>query len=212
MFETGLTRKIIADSSTTQHLIANRKLIRDYYNNYSEYQTGSREVLPSYGKDPLLLPLDNGFFKSANVLYSSDLGFNLISTIQLGKKRVQIWLQTTDQPSQILHDVEILGYTDPIDGQYVLRVKKTSELPIIANSSNPYSKKSTKPNDIKLWHLRMGPLGYRSLTILKNLSSGMESHGTMAAKLCGDCRKADQTRHPSNNLMSQVNEFVGRVQ
>ena len=45
MFETGLTRKIIADSGTTQHLIANCELIRDYYDNYSEYQTGSGEVL-----------------------------------------------------------------------------------------------------------------------------------------------------------------------
>ncbi len=48
MFETGLTRKIIADSGTTQHLIANCELIRDYYNDYSEYQTRSEEVLPSY--------------------------------------------------------------------------------------------------------------------------------------------------------------------
>ncbi len=47
MFETGLTRKIIADSGTTQHLIANRELIRDDYDDYSEYQTGSGEVLPS---------------------------------------------------------------------------------------------------------------------------------------------------------------------
>ncbi len=36
MFEIGFTRKIIADSGTTQHHIANRKLIRDNYDNYSE--------------------------------------------------------------------------------------------------------------------------------------------------------------------------------
>ncbi len=68
-------------------------------------------------------------------------------------------MQTTDQPSQILHDGEMLGYADPIDGQYVFRVKKTSELPIIANSTSPESKKDTKPHDIKLWYSRMRHLG-----------------------------------------------------
>ncbi len=45
MFGTSFIRKIIADSDTTQHLIANGKLISDYYDDYSEYQTGSKEVL-----------------------------------------------------------------------------------------------------------------------------------------------------------------------
>ncbi len=63
MFETGLTRKIITDSGTTQHFIANRELIRDYYDYYSKYQTGSREILPSYGNGTPILPLDNGFLK-----------------------------------------------------------------------------------------------------------------------------------------------------
>ena len=95
-FETGLISKIIADSGITQYLIANRKLIREYYDDYSEYQTGSEEVLPSYGKGTLFLPLHNGFLKLANVWYAPDLGFTLISTIQLGEKRVEIGLRTTD--------------------------------------------------------------------------------------------------------------------
>ena len=104
MFETGVTQKLIADSGTIQHLIANRNLIRDYYDDYSEYQTGSGEILPSYRKSTLLLPIDNGFLKLTNVWYAPDLGFNLISTIELGEKEVEIWLQIIDQPSQILHD------------------------------------------------------------------------------------------------------------
>ncbi len=159
MFETGLTRKFIADSSTIRHLIDNHELIRNYYDDYSEYQTGSGEVLPSYGKGTLLLPLDNGFWKFANVWYFPDFGFNLISTIQLGEKGLKMRLQTNDQPSQILHDREILGYADLIDSQYVLWVKKTLEQLIIGNSTSPQPKKSTKPHDIKLWHSRMGHLG-----------------------------------------------------
>ena len=124
IFETGVTRKIIADSGTIHHLIANRKLIRDYYDNYSEYQTESEEFLPSYGKGTLLLPLDNSFLKLTNVWYTPDLGFNLISTIYLDEKGFEMWLCTTDQPSQILHDEAILGYADLIDGQYIFRLEK----------------------------------------------------------------------------------------
>lgn len=96
MFKTGVTQKFIADLSITQHVIANYKLIYSYYNNYSKYQTGLREVLPSYGKDSLLMPLNDGFLKLNNIWYTSDLGFNLISTILLGGKRVEMWLQITD--------------------------------------------------------------------------------------------------------------------
>lgn len=67
IFETGITQKIIVDLGTIQHLIANRNLIRDYYDNYLEYQTGSREVLPCYETATLLLPLENSFLKLTNV-------------------------------------------------------------------------------------------------------------------------------------------------
>lgn len=35
----------------------------EYYEDHSEYQTGSEEVLPFYGKGTLLLPLDHGTLK-----------------------------------------------------------------------------------------------------------------------------------------------------
>ena len=82
MFETGVTRKIIADLGTIQHFIANRDLIRNYYNDWLEYQTRSREVLPSYRKDTLPLLLHNGYLNEFHICYAPDLGFNFISTIQ----------------------------------------------------------------------------------------------------------------------------------
>lgn len=81
MFETSVTWKIIADLGIRQHVIANGDLIYDYYDNYSEYQTESKEVLLSYEKGTLLLPLDNDFLKLTNVWYALNLDFNLISII-----------------------------------------------------------------------------------------------------------------------------------
>ena len=116
MFETSITRKIIASLGITQHFIANHDLISDYYDNYFEYYTRSGDFLPSYEKITLMLTLDNGFLRLTNIWYAPNLGFNLISTIQLGEKGVEMWLRTTDQSSQILHDRAILGYEDPING------------------------------------------------------------------------------------------------
>ena len=115
MFKTGVTQKIIADLGTTKHLIGNCKLIHNYYDNYSEYQIGSRKVLPSYAKSTLLLPLDNGFLQLTNVWYAPNLGFKLISTIHLSEKGVEMWLEITNQSSSILHDRAILGYAYFID-------------------------------------------------------------------------------------------------
>lgn len=142
--------------------------------------------MPSYGKKTLLLPFDNGFLKLSNVWYAPDLDFNLISIIYLGKKGVEMWIQTTNQLSQILYNRAILGYTDPIDKQYVFWLKKTIKFSAIANSIDTQPKKKIKPGDIKLWHLHIGYLGHRSLTILKNLSSGTDSKKITQNKLCED--------------------------
>lgn len=163
--------------------------------------------MPFYGKDTPLLPLDNGFLKLTNVWYDPDLGFNLISTIQLGEKGVEMWLQ----PFQILHNGTILGYADPIDGKYVFRLKEYLELPAIANSADTQPKNEAKPGDIELWHLRRGHQGYRSLKALKNLSNGMKFKETTSCKLCGDYQKGNQTRQSLRTLMSQSPEFLGRV-
>ena len=82
IFRTGVIQKMITDSGSTQYLIVDRKLIRNYYNDYLEYQIELGEFLHSYGKNILLLPLDNGFYMLFNIWYASDLGFKFISTIQ----------------------------------------------------------------------------------------------------------------------------------
>ena len=213
MTPASFIQRIIADSDTTQHLIANRDLICNYYDDYSEYQTGSGEVLPSYGKGTLHLPLDNGSLTLFDVWYAPDLGFNLVSTIQLGKKGVEMWLQTSDRPSQILYDGTVLGYADPIDGQYVIRLQDSPST--VVNSALQVSQVQqsfVKPRQIELWHACMAHLSYQSLASLKTLSTGMAFEGNTApVEICGPCKGGDQTRQPSKTPMSQTTEFLGRV-
>lgn len=210
MTEISHPQNIIADSGTTQHLIANRSLIQDYYDDYSEYQTGSGEVLPSYGKGTLCLPLDNGILRLLDVWYAPDLGFNLVSTIQLGRKGVEVWLRTANNPSQVLHNGAILGYLDPTESQYVFRLQNPSAQ-IVNSAQTNVLKQETKPGSIELWHARMGHLSYASLSTLKGLSTGMNFQDKTPDELCSPCKGGSQTRQPSKIPMAQSTEFLARV-
>ena len=59
-----------------------------------------------------------------------------------------MWLQITDQPSQILHDRGIPRYADPIDGKYVFWLKDNPKPLAIANTAK--TKRVAKPVDIEL--------------------------------------------------------------
>ena len=122
-----------------------------------------------------------------------------------------MWLQTTNQPSQILHDGVILGYADSIAGQYVFRLKKTLKSPVFINSADTKPKETARPENIELWHLRMGHLGYKSLIALKNLSSGIDFKATTLSKLCKNCQKGNKTCQPSKSSMFRSTEFLGCV-
>ncbi len=79
MLETGIIQKIIVDCRTKEHFIANRKLIHTHYDFYSEYQTGTQEILLLYKQSSLNLALKNMFLKLNNVWYAPNLRFNFIS-------------------------------------------------------------------------------------------------------------------------------------
>lgn len=78
-------------------------------------------------------------------------------------------LKTTDQLSHILHDKIILKYADFINGQYIFPLKNNLEPPVIVNLAD--IKREIKSIDIKLWHLFIEHLGYRSLRTFKNFNS-----------------------------------------
>ena len=63
-----------------------------------------------------------------NYIYASDLNYNLISTSQLTKKSVNIYLWALEKASELVYEDETLEYADIHLEQYVLRVKKKSEL------------------------------------------------------------------------------------
>lgn len=59
-----------------------------------------------------------------NVSWVSDLSHNLLSTIPLAKKSIEMFLKKTRQPTEIVIDEEIFGIANIIKNQYVIRLDK----------------------------------------------------------------------------------------
>lgn len=89
-----------------------------------------------------------------------------------------------------------------------LQENLTDCLPTIANPAQTDTQaKQVKPGQIELWHARMGHLGYKSLTTLKRLSTGMNFTDDIPTEICGPSKRGDQTRQPSRTPMSQSSEL-----
>ena len=113
-----------------------------------------------------------------------------------------MWLCTLDQLFQILYDRATLSYADPLDGQYVFCFQEFSVPTLIANSAKIHVKKNTKLEQIELWHARMSHLDYRSLTTLKDLSTGIDFANGNPSELYGPCKGGNQTCQLSKTYMS----------
>ena len=103
-----------------------------------------------------------------NVSWAPKLGHNLLSTIPLAKKGVEVFLRKAGQPSEIVVDDEVFGLADIIENQYVIR---------LAENPKPATVNRVTAPTIDTWHARMGHLGYRSLLELPKLASGIEIKG-----------------------------------
>ena len=112
-----------------------KALITHYKDHQNMFEIGSGEKATSrgYGKDILLFQLLNGIVITPRVINSSwtlDLDNNLLSTISLGKKEIQVFLRRTGQLSKAFFEDEVVGLANMIDNQYVIRLAKPSILKV----------------------------------------------------------------------------------
>ncbi len=121
------------------------------------------------------------------------IGYNLLSTIPLAKKDVEVLLRQIQIPSEISHHGEFFGVADIIDNQYVVWTtgyfhNKSLDQEII-NSVTPIS--------IQTWHRRLGHLGYQNILCLPMVSDGINVKGPIPREICGDCMKRRQQKKSS---------------
>ena len=208
-FSESSVQKVIIDSGATDHFFSNRAYFSSYEEYHHEFQTGSGEVLTAYGYGDVILHLAHPdgsevIWTIKKVSWAPSLGHNLLSTIPLAKKGVEVFLRQSQVPSEFHHQGELFGVADIIDNQYVIRT--TGYFPNSILDQETIN--AITPISIQTWHRRMGHLGYQNILRLPKVADGIDIKGPIPKEICGDCMKGRQQRKPSYEPMSQPNEYL----
>ena len=127
----SLTTSIIIDSGATDHFFTNKDLITNYREHRHVFGTGSEEkvTVHSYGDVILQLQSLDGTINTltvSNVSWAPDLGHNLLITISLAKKEMEVFLRRTGRLPEIFFEDKVVGLADMIDNRYVICLARSS--------------------------------------------------------------------------------------
>ncbi len=123
-----------------------------------------------------------------NVSWAPRLGHNLLSTIPLVRKGIEVLFRKAGQPSEIVVDEEVFGLADIIENEYVARLAEIPKPAIVNRVIAP---------TIATWQARMRDLGYRSLLEIQKLAHEMEIRGPAPTEISSGCIKSRSQRKPT---------------
>ena len=192
--------KVVLDCGATDHFFCNWEFFTTFTEYYHEFQTGSGQIVSAYGYGDVVLNLIHhnkaiNVFTIQKVSWTPALGHNLLSTILLALKGVEIHLKKSGEPSQIWYNGKLQGLADIIDRQYVLQTQP-SNIAIQMSFANTIPIVNAVKPTLELWHQRMRHLGYQNLLKLPQLASGIDVKGPVPDSICGPCMKKRQRRKP----------------
>ncbi len=118
--KTTLVTSVIIDSWTTDHFCCNRDLISSYTKCQHEFEkrTSQRIIAHRYCNVILrMFDMSDNFntLTVSNVSWTPELGHNLLSTLLLAKKGIEVFLRKESRPSEIYFEEEIFGFIDIVD-------------------------------------------------------------------------------------------------
>ena len=139
-----MTTSLIIDLTVTDHFSTNKDLIinNKEYQHVFETGLGVKVTAHDYGDVILqfqLLDKTVNTLTVSNVSWAFDLGHNLLSTIPLAKKEIEVFLKRTGRLSEIYFEDKVVGLVDMIDNQYIIRLAKLS-IPKVNVMKNPTPK------------------------------------------------------------------------
>ena len=180
-----------------------------YKEHHYEFQTIPGEIPAAHGFAGVVLHLahPNGLeviWMIKKVSWAPSLGHNLLSTIPLAKKGIEVFLRQIQIPSEISHHGELFGVADIIDNQYI--VCTTGYFPNSTLDQEVIN--AVTPISIQTWHRRMGHLGYQKILRFPKVADGIEVKGPIPQDICGDCMKGRQQKIPSYEPMSQPTKYL----
>ncbi len=105
---------VIIESGATDHFFSNRDLFSIYTEYEHGFETGAGEniVAHGYGNVDLRMSDLKGNINTltvTNVSWTPELGHNLLNTIPLARKGIEVFLRKAGQPSKIVVDEEVFG-------------------------------------------------------------------------------------------------------
>ncbi len=205
-----ITRKIL-DSETIDHIFCNRSNFISYILKISICETSTREKFTAKNTESIQMKLIDDQNRSKlmiliEVLYSSQLQYNLISIIKLPKKKVETLLNLLIKTFKLLIDDDVIAVVDIINNQYVLR----------ENFTNSYSENSTELRtlakladlEIHIWHARMKHLRYDNLIKLQNQIDEMNLIDQKSIDICESCMIDRQKRNVNRTSRISVSKFL----
>jgi hypothetical protein len=125
-----ITRKIL-DSGVTDHTFCNRSFFISYILKIFICETDTKEKFTAKDTESVQMKLIDGqnrpkLVTLIEVLYSSQLQYNLISTIKLVKKRIETLLSLLIETFKLLMNDDVITVIDIINNQYVLKENFTN--------------------------------------------------------------------------------------
>ena len=203
--------ELILNFDIFAHLIINKDLIQNYYEDFEQYQTRFDETLSSFGKEILFISLDHDTLTLLNVLYASNLRYNLISTMLLDRKSVETYLRISDLVFQLLYKDNVLRYANFTNEQYVVRIKFIFVTNVTKIERRSEQSTKTRFIDFDIWHERMTHLKYQNLQKLKETTIEVEFQDIISDEICESCMTERQHRCISRISDEVCIEFLEEI-
>ena len=125
------------------------------------------------------------------------LGHNLLSTILLAKKRVEVLLWQVQVPSEISYLKELFGVVNIINNQYVFWTTD-----YFSNSNvDQWFINAVTSISIQIWHRWLCYLSDQNIFCLPNVADGIDVKSLIPDEIFADCMKKRQHKKPSYKLI-----------
>ncbi len=198
-----ITRKIL-DSETTDHIFCNRSNFISYILKISICETSTKKKFTAKSIESIQIELIDDQNRSKlvmliEVLYSSQLQYNLISIIKLVKKKIETLLSLFIKTSKLLMRNDVIAVANIINNQYVLRKNSTNEPRALAKLAGL---------EIHTWHVRMRHLRYDNLLKLQNQVEEMNLIDQKSIEICESCMIDRQKRNVNKTSRISVSKFL----
>jgi hypothetical protein len=207
-----ITRKIL-DFEITDHIFCNRSNFISYTLKIFICETRTRKKFTAKNTESIQMKLIDDQNRSKlmiliEMLYSSQLQYNLISIIRLINKRIETLLSLFIKTFKLLMKNDVIVVANIINNQYVLRKNFTNSHRKNSIESELRTLVKLAELRIHIWHARMKHLRYDNLIKLQSQVDEMNLIDQKSIEICESCMIDRQKRNVNKTSRISVSKFL----